>query len=217
MWLKSISMELVIFGASGQTGRLLVEQALDLGHQVTAYVRRAGAISLQHPKLRVITGQLNDTSKLLEAITGADVCFSTLGGGSLSKRSQEFTQGIDGIVTVMEEEGVNRFIYLSSLGAGESRYFMGPFVRFIITGLLLRIPLADHSANEERLAKSNLLWTIVRPGSLTTGVKTGKSKYGDDFIKLTGNPKVSRADVASFMLDLAGSRNYIKKGVWLFD
>jgi putative NADH-flavin reductase len=210
-------MKLVIFGASGQTGRLLTEQALDKGHLVTAYVRREGAITLNHPNLKVITGQLNDSVKLKEAITGADVCFSTLGGASLSKASPWFTDAIDLIVRLMEEAGVSRFIYLSSIGAGESRYFMGPVMRFIICGLLLRVPLAGHSTNEDRLLKSRLLWTLVRPGGLTNGDKTGKTRQGSDFIKLSGNPKISRADVAAFMLDQAADTTFIKKGVWLFE
>jgi hypothetical protein len=117
----------------------------------------------------------------------------------------------------MELLKVSRLIYLSSIGAGESRFLMGPVLRFFITGLMLRVPLADHSTNEECLANSKLNWTIVRPGSLTTGVKTGKVRHGSDFIKLSGNPKISRADVAAFMLDQAGSKLYGKKGVWLFE
>lgn len=209
-------MKLVIFGASGQTGRLLVEQALDNGHFVTAYVRRAGALTQNHPNLNQVVGQLSDTSRLTEAIAGADACFSTLGGTSLSKPSTEFTRGIGRIVTVMEQQGVSRFIYLSSIGAGESRYFMGPLLRLLIVGLFLRIPLADHTANEKCISKSSLQWTLVRPGNLTTGEKTGKTRHGSDFIKLNGNPKISRADVAAFMLDQAENQSFLKKGAWLF-
>jgi putative NADH-flavin reductase len=210
-------MKLVIFGASGQTGRLLTEQALQEGHEVTAFVRREGAMTLDHPNLKVVTGHLNDTVKLKEAVAGADACFSTLGGNSLTKPSPWFNEGIDLIVRVMEQEGVNRFIYLSSIGAGESRLFMGPVMRFIICGLILRVPLAGHSTNEERLMKSRLQWTLVRPGSLTNGEKTGKLRQGSDFIKLSGNPKISRADVAAFMLGQASDKSYIKKGAWLFE
>ena len=171
---------------------------------------------LNHPNLKVVTGQLNDPVKLKEAIAGTDACFSTLGGNSLTKSSPWFTGAIDLIAGVMEEEGVSRFIYLSSIGAGESRLFMGPVMRFLICGLLLRVPLDGHTANEERLRKSSLAWTLVRPGSLTNGEKTGKLRHGSDFIKLSGNPKISRADVAAFMLGQASDRTYIKKGVWLF-
>ena len=80
-------MKVVIFGANGKTGILLTEQALAKGHQVTAYIRRAGALALDHSNLKIIIGNLNDTIKLKEAISGAEACISVLGGGSLTKHS----------------------------------------------------------------------------------------------------------------------------------
>jgi putative NADH-flavin reductase len=210
-------MKIVIFGASGKTGALLLDQALDHGHLVTAYVRREGAIVQKHQNLRIITGSLDDSAKLEEAISGSEVCFSTLGGGSLTKHSPELVAGIDRIVTLMEKLGTKRFIYLSSIGAGESRYFMGPVIRFLVTDVFLRVPLADHNANEQRIAKSKLQWTIVRPGGLTDGPKTGNLKNGNEKTILKGSPKISRANVASFMLEQLEEKANINKGVWLFE
>lgn len=208
-------MKVVIFGASGRTGKLVVQEALDKGHLVTAYVRRSGALTVNQPNLKVVTGQLDDTVKIKEAINGADACISVLGGGSLTRTSTQFTDGIDRIVFSMEQKGVNRFIYLSSIGAGASRFFMQPVIRFLVAGLLLRVPLADHTTNEERISRSKLQWTVVRPGVLTDGVKTGKISHGSDFINLKGNPRISRADVASFMVDQLTGDEYLNKGVWL--
>lgn len=164
-------MKIVILGASGKTGTLLLDQILAKGHQVTAYVRRSGSILQHHQNLKVITGNLDDKIRLKEVIKGAVACFSTLGGTSLTKHSKEIIAGIDLIVSLMEQEGVKRFIYLSSFGAGESRYFMGPVIRFFLADILLRVPLADHNINEQRIMKSKLQWIIVRPGGLTNGPK----------------------------------------------
>jgi putative NADH-flavin reductase len=210
-------MKLVIFGASGKTGTLLADQALAKGHQVTAFVRRAGALVQQHPNLKIIVGNLNDAAKLKEAISGADACISVLGGGSLTKHSPEIISGIDRIVTLMENEGVKRFIYLSSIGAGESRYFMGAVIRFFIADVMLRVPLADHTSNELRLAKSTVNWTVVRPGGLTDGPLTGNLKHGSEKIVLKGNAKISRANVASFILEQLSDTKYTNKGVWLYE
>ncbi len=210
-------MKIVIFGASGKTGTLLTEQALAKGHIVTAYVRREGALIQQHSNLRIVTGNLNDTTKLKEAIAGSDAVISTLGGGSLTKHSPEIIAGIDRIVSIMEQEQVERFIYLSSIGAGESRNLMSPVIRFFITDVMLRVPLADHTANENRLAKSTLKWTIVRPGGLTDGPKTGKLHHGSNNNILKGSPKISRANVASFMLEQLTDVKYINQGVWLYE
>jgi putative NADH-flavin reductase len=210
-------MKIVIFGASGKTGRLLVEYALAKGHQVTAYVRDAGRLPIDHPMLNVAEGSLEDTSQLKSAIHGTDACISALGGGSLTRRSPQITSGIERIIAIMEQEGVKRFIYLSSIGAGESRYYMGPAIRFLIADLLLRVPLADHNTNEQQLMRSSLLWSIVRPGGLTNGTQTGQYRHGIQKTELKSSAKISRADVASFMLDQISNDTFINKAVWLYE
>jgi len=210
-------MKIVIFGASGKTGTLMVNQALELGHQVTAYIRRANSLEIEHPNLKIVVGNLNDSVKLKEAISGADGCLSALGGASLTKHATEITSGIDRIVSIMEQERVNRFIYLSSVGVGESRAYMAQPVRFLVCDILLRVPFADHNTNEQRLAKSKLQYTFVRPGSLTDGPKTGNLKHGSEKITTKGNPKISRANVAAFMLEQLTNSSYINKGVWVYE
>ena len=210
-------MKVVIFGASGKTGTLLTEQALAKGQQVTAYARREGAIKQKHPNLKVITGNLNDAARLNSAIVGADACFSVLGGGSLTRHAPEIVQGIDRIVSIMEAAGVRRFVYLSSIGAGESRNFMGPVIRFFIADVILRVPLADHTANERRLSESKIQWTVVRPASLTDGPRTGNLQNGNEKTLLKGNKKISRANVASFMLEQLTDTTNLNKAVWLYE
>lgn len=210
-------MKIVIFGASGKTGSLLVEQALSAGHSVTAYVRRTGVLAQQHPNLKMVTGELSDSLKLKEAITGSDACISALGGGSLTKHAPEIMAGVEMIIKTMEQSGVKRFIYLSSIGAGESRYFMGAVMRFFLTDVILRVPLADHTTNEKRIAASKLQWTIVRPGGLTDEPKTGNLKHGSEKTILKGSPKISRANVAAFMLEQLSGSMYLNKAGWLFE
>jgi putative NADH-flavin reductase len=208
-------MKIVIFGASGKTGMLLVNQALEAGHAVTVFVRNASPFQNANKNLTIVQGTLSDLEKLTEAINGADVCVSTLGGNSLTKRSPQITAGIQNIVHVMELQGVKRLIYMSSLGAGESKYYMPAFIRFIIVNLMLRIPLADHNQNEQNIMKSKLDWTLVRPGGLTDGVLNKNIKHGSEFILMKQNNSISRASVASFILDQVADSQYIKKAVWL--
>lgn len=208
-------MRIVIFGASGKTGMLLVHQALDAGYELTVFVRDASAFQIRHKNLTVVQGTLSDVEKLIEAIQGADVCISMLGGNSLTKRSKEITSGIQNIIQVMELQGVSRLIYMSSLGAGESKYFMPAFIRFLIVNLMLRIPLADHSQNEQNIMKSKLKWTIVRPGGLTDGVLNKNIKHGSDKILMKQNNSISRASVAYFILSQVVDLQYNNKAVWL--
>jgi len=212
-------MKIIIFGASGKTGALLVQQALDANHHVTAYVRRASSISIEHPELEVVAGNLNDTKKLKEVISEADACISTLGGSSLTRRTPEIVDGIANIVEVMEQVGTKRFIYMSSIGAGESRFLMAQPIRFLIVSLFLRVPLADHNANEKRIADSKLNWTFVRPGGLTDGALADNLKFGSDItpITITGNRSISRVSVASFILKQISTENLFRKAVWLYE
>lgn len=208
-------MKVVIFGANGKTGILLVEQALAKGHHVIAYIRRPGSIMIENPKLKIVVGNLNEPLKMKDAVTGADACISALGGGSLTKHSSEMIHGIKTIVSVLEIAKVHRFIYLSSLGAGESLYLIPQPLRFLLSKVLLRVPLADHNANEDTIRKSKLQWTLVRPGSLTDGQLSGNLKHGSDKTRIKGGASISRSNVASFMIQQLTDSTYIQKAVWL--
>ncbi len=210
-------MKIVVFGASGKTGKLLVAEALAAGHQVIAYVRNRDSFPSNHPNLQAVEGLLNEKDKLQAAIVGADACVSTLGGTSLTRHNPDIMQGIDTIVDLMEAAGVRRFVYMSSIGAGESRSYMPRFMRFLILDIFLRVAIADHNTNEKRITDSKLQWTIVRPGSLTDGPKTGNLKHGSEATLLKGNPKISRSNVAAFLLQSLAEGSYLNKGVWLYE
>jgi hypothetical protein len=112
---------------------------------------------------------------------------------------------------------VKGFIYLSSFGAGDSRKYMPQPIRFLIADLMLLVPLADHNTNESRITKSQLKWTIVRPGGLTNGAKTGNFNYGFEETKLKGNVRISRSNVAVFLLNQVTNSDFVNKCVWLHD
>jgi putative NADH-flavin reductase len=210
-------MRIVIFGASGRTGQLLIDQATEAGHEIIAYVRRESAIVENKKGVKYFVGELNSISQLHAALKGVDVCISVLGGKSLQKHNHQFTLGIQNIIKVLEKEKVSRFIYLSSLGVGESRQMMPPLVGFLVADVLLRIPIADHEKNESNIRMSNLNWTIVRPGSLTNGPLAPISHSDDTDIKMRGSARVSRASVAAFILNHINNEKYTKKAVWIHE
>jgi putative NADH-flavin reductase len=210
-------MKVVIFGANGKTGLLVVEQALAKGHQVIAYIRRPESIRIDNPKLKIVVGNLNETLKMKDAMKGADACISTLGTGSLTKHSPEMMNGIKNIVSIMETAKVHRFIYLSSLGAGESINLIPQPLRFILSKIFLRVTLADHNSNENTIMNSKLKWTLVRPGSLTDGQLTGNLKHGSENVRSKGSNSISRANVASFIVQQLTDTTYLQKAVWLLE
>jgi len=210
-------MKLTIFGATGRTGQLLVKQALEAGHELTLFVRNANAITLVDINLKVVQGDLSNKVQLTEVIAGADTCISVLGGNSLTKHATELCNGIENIINVMETCGVKRFIYLSSLGAGNSKQLMPAIARLLIVNLLLRIPLQDHTRNQQVIAQSKLQWTILQPGGLTDKALTGVYNSGSELTPIKGSAAISRANVAHFILAEAVQNKFIGKEVWLYE
>lgn len=200
-------MNLLIFGATGETGRELVNQALAQGNAATAFVRDPGKLDIKHPNLKVIEGDVTDTATVERAVQGQDVVFSTLGSRSL-KKNPTLTKGVDTIVRAMEKQGVQRFVYQSSLGVGNSREHLDFLVRYIIIPLVLRNAIADHTAKEKIVQQSSLDWVIVRPAGLTNGLHTDNYRHGES---IHYGAKISRADVADFMLKQATDTTYLHK------
>lgn len=209
-------MKIVIFGASGKTGKLLIDMALEAGHEVRAYVRRPLSVQPENKNLSVVVGALSDTEKIRTVVAGADACISVLGGNSLKEHATEFMEGIRNIVSVMDQENVSRFIYMSSIGAGDSRYLMAQPARFFIVNMLLRIPLADHTTNEQYISQGTLNYTIVRPGGLTDGPLVHEVKHGTEKVTVKGSPSISRASVAAFIMKQLAETTYHRKAVWLY-
>ena len=192
-------MNVLIFGASGGTGRLLVCQALARGHTVTAFVRTPTKLAITHPLLTVIAGDVADRAAVARAVQGQDAVLSALGAATPLRRDPILVAGIRHIVETMTGAGVQRLIYQSFLGVGDSRREGGFFIRYV-AALLLRHPTADHELKERVIRESGLLWTIVRPPKLTDGPLTGRYRIGEHIRARSPMPLLSRADVADAML-----------------
>ncbi len=201
-------MKLLIFGATGGTGRELLKQALDQGHHLVAFVRDPAKIEeLQNPNLRVIRGDVLDSAATESAVAGQEAVFSTIGTGA--RRSTLREDGTRNIVMAMEKAGVRRFICQSSLGVGNSRANLPFFTKYIIVSVFLRHAFADHERQEAIVKKSALDWTIVRPPHLKDGSKTGVYRHGFSITDRQIKGKISRADVADFMLKQLTDDTYL--------
>lgn len=203
-------MNLLIFGASGGTGRELVQQALAQGHQVTAFVRNVAKLDIQHENLKRVAGDINDSEALQRIVPGHDAAFSTLGSRSLQP-DPELVKGIRAIVQAMEQSDVRRLVYESALGVGNSKDQVSFLVRYLVIPLVLKNAIADHEQKEAAIQQSQLDWVIVRPAGLTDGPRTGVYQHGDPLPHKPLRPQISRADVADFMLKQASDRTYIHR------
>ena len=204
-------MKLLVFGATGGTGRQCVDQALAQGHQVTAFVRQSAALTVQHPDLTIIQGDITDQDAVQRAIPGHDVVISALGtrGGPAV-----LPEGTRNILEAMASHGVRRSLWVSSFGAGDSLQQMGWLSQTLIVKGLLRQAIQEKNAQEQIILASGGDWIIARPGGLTDGPLTGTYRVTGPGDKV-GRPSISRADVADFMLKNLTDTRYARRAVGL--
>jgi putative NADH-flavin reductase len=203
-------MQLVIFGSTGGTGRQVVQQALDQGHLVTAFARDPNKINIKHSNLRIVQGDVMDAISVEQAIRGQDAVVCVLGAGKQLKGTVR-SEGTQQIIRAMQKVGVRRLICQSTLGAGDSWGSLNFFWKYVMFGFILRHVFADHEKQENEVRQSNLAWTIIRPGAFVDGDRTGNYRYGFPGTDKSSKLKISRADVADFILKLLANDTYIHK------
>ncbi|RBO87824.1 NAD(P)-dependent oxidoreductase [Nocardia puris] len=201
-------MRIAVFGATGTVGRLVVERALGEGHEVTAFTRDAGNITRSHERLRVVAGDVFDTHAAERAVAGQDAVIVALGDGRIGKVR---FGGTKAVVEAMHRTGVKRLICQSSLGVGDSRGNLDFLWKYVLFGVILRRAYNDHVAQETYVMASQLDWTIVRPSAFTDGPRTGT--YRRDFPGTEPGLalKISRADIADFLLEQLTDDTYLHR------
>ena len=190
-------MNLVVLGATGGTGRLVVEQALAAGHTVTALVRSPEKLAVRNPNLHVVAGQATDPSAVGRALDGADAVISTLGGGG-----SVISDSTRAIVEAAQKTGVSRVVILSSFLVERDRF--NPVTR-LLTGIAMGSMIKDKSAGEKALRESNLDWTIAYASSLTDGPSGGGVAVLTEADRWTLSHRIPRRDVAAWLLRAATS------------
>jgi len=188
-------MRVLVFGASGRTGRLVVEESLERGHQVLAFVRDPAKLDLSHPQLTAVQGDVRSATAVDRAVQSADAVVSVIGPKSPGSGENVCSVGIANIVDSMSKHGVKRLVCLSDYGNGETRT-KGLYARFL--WLTIRAHLEDKERMEKIVKSSGLDWTIVRPTILTDEGKTGAYRVGTE-IRVGLYPKISRHDLADFI------------------
>jgi NAD(P)-dependent dehydrogenase (short-subunit alcohol dehydrogenase family) len=132
-----VNMKVIVFGASGATGRELVKQAVAQGHLVTAFVRNPARFDIERPSIHVEQGDVADRGAVERAIGGQDEVICALGGSSLLTRNPALVIGVHNILAAMEEAGVRRLVYLSNDAVSDARSHMNVF-RLLCARLCLR-------------------------------------------------------------------------------
>jgi putative NADH-flavin reductase len=206
------SRQVLVLGAAGLTGQHVVAQALEAGHQVTAFVRNPQALSVSSERLRIVTGDVtSDEQTLSAALKGQDVVISALGRGKSFQSKGLIAASMPRIVHAMEHTGVRRLVFMSAFGIGDT-YRDTPWLPRIFIATLLRDVYRDKTAGEVVLRQSSLDWTLVYPTGLVDRPATGQYRAAAR-LSLHGFPTVARADVATFLLSQIDDKTFVRAGV----
>ncbi|MDQ0394442.1 NAD(P)-dependent oxidoreductase [Labrys monachus] len=203
-------MKILVLGATGGTGRLIVRDALAKGHEVVALVRsKARAAGLAGAEL--VEGDALDEAALTRAMAGCDAVVSSLGTAmSPFREVTTLSTATRALVGVMERQGVRRLVCITGMGAGDSRGHGGFLYDRLILPLLLRKVYQDKDRQEDAIRASALDWIIVRPTVLNDEPARGRVRALTDLSGVHGG-KIARADVADFVVQQLTADTWLRQ------
>jgi putative NADH-flavin reductase len=208
---SSVIPSVLIIGASKGIGLETSRQALKAGYRVRGLARSAARIALSDANLEKVRGDALNRQDLEAALRGMDVVIQALGVrvADMLRPIHLFSDATRILVSAMEGQGVKRLICVTGFGAGDSRASISCLQR-VPFRLLLGRAYDDKSLQERIIKESSLHWTIVRPGVLTNGGRTGRYKVLVESSQWR-NGIISRADVADFLVRQIEDRAYVGK------
>jgi putative NADH-flavin reductase len=207
-WTYRRGVKVLIIGATGATGQILMREALEQDHEVTALARNPSALAPEEHRLRVLEGNTLEASSVGAAVAGQDAVLSALGTRS-ARRTTLFSESTHNLISAMDKHGVRRLVCITGIGVGDSKGHVGFLYDRIIRPFVVNYIYDDKERQEEAIKQSDLDWVIVRPARLTD--EPAKGEYN---VYLGGSYKaktISRADVAAFMLAQMTEDTYVGK------
>jgi uncharacterized protein YbjT (DUF2867 family) len=200
---------LLIVGATGGTGRQLVDQALQRGYTVTALVRNPARLKVEHPQLTVVRGDVLDSATVEAAMLGQEAVLCALGHKRFFYPTRILSDGTRNILSAMQTHGVAHLVCETALGIGDSAGRMGLYYTFFVIPVILPFYFWDKTRQERLIAASQAEWVIVRPGALTNRQPRTVYQHGPHVGSFLRTVSISRADVADFMLNQIADRRYL--------
>ncbi len=211
-------MKILIIGATGRTGRLIVEEALKQGYDLNVLVRDKNKMPFDSKSIKVYQGTPARRTDLAAAMQGCDVIISAL---NITRASDApwskaitpeyfITESMKNVIAEAGQQNPKRLITISAWGVGETKTEVPFWFRWLINYTNLRTNYAEHESQEKLLAASNLNWTAVRPVALNDAKKIKTLK-----VSFNNFPKpslyISRQSVAKFVVDIIKSDKYDRK------
>lgn len=200
--------KILVLGATGGTGRLIVKQALARGYSVRVLARSAAKASGLEGAEAFI-GDVLDEAVLRKALQGMDAVVSALGTPASPFREVTLlSSATKALVSAMKDAGVSRLVCITGMGAGDSAGHGGLVFDRLIFPALLRKVYADKNRQEAIVRASGLDWVLVRPSVLNDKPARHEIRALTDLSGFHGGT-IARADVASFVLDQVHSDTWL--------
>jgi putative NADH-flavin reductase len=204
-------MRILVFGASGRTGRLIVEKALGHGHTVSAFIHKT-PLGFEHPRLTTHVGDVRDFHAVDLMVSGQNgIAFALSQGSGAGRDIHE--AGIANVIHAMAENNVMSLCAISAAGTfnrNSSKLSLG-YRALVATAL--RATYDDLEAMESRIMASDLDWTIVRPVGLTDDPPVGRYRLTMDGSLLKKATRIPRGDVASLVVKSLETDTYWRRTV----
>jgi putative NADH-flavin reductase len=209
-------MKILLLGATGRTGKCIIEEALKRNYQISAIARDPE--KLQDYNIGITRGTPYDYETVEKAIRGCDAVINTL---NVSRKSDNpwaplrapkdmISKSASNAIKAMEKEGIKRFVALGTIGAGRSWKTSPFFLKFFVSISKLRIAFRDHGRQEEILEKSNLDYTICRAPMLSNE-KNDTGAVATPEGAMPASRFLSRNSAAEFFLDIIEKKEHIRE------
>ncbi len=214
-------MRIAVFGATGRTGKRVVNAAVERGHTVVAVARSAAKHTWPHG-VEVLPGSVLDASLVREALTGTDAIIvaismvrsSDLPWAKILTPKDLHIRAVETLSSAARDVGVTRYVCISAHGVGESKRRAGGMFMALVNNSNIGVAYRDLARAEDKLATTDLDWTVVRPTRLTNGDRT-ESWTADTHLVCGSRATISREDVALFLVLCAEDGRHNKERVSL--
>ena len=203
-------MKVLVLGGAGSVGKLILREALAQGHQVTALVRNSAKLAdVRHDNLTVMPGDALDPRVLQRISIGFDAVIYSL-GAKPGKLTTLFSDSTRVLLEVMKQNSIRRLVAITGIGAGDSKGHGGFLYDKIVYPFFTRPLYEDKDRMEQLIRDSGVEWVIVRPASFQDGPATGNIRAETELEGVTIS-KISRADVARFVVDQLTSDRFLRR------
>jgi putative NADH-flavin reductase len=208
-------MQIAVVGATGRTGKLVIEQALGRGHSVVAIARRPVSVELAHPQLRVVAGDVLDRESLTGLFAGCDAVISTLGAGTSRAATTVYSAGVANVLAEMSIARTLKLAVISAYPAGPREERPGLMDK-IVSAILWRFfgaSYTDMRRMEQILGDSDVIWMALRPPRLLDKPPTGSYRIG--LKPPRGGRSLRYGDLATALLDVLERREFFRAPVYV--